>query len=175
MQKDLSSSRKELSIIAENGTDSDKGKPNRKKRKIFQNCRVKNVREVAHLTETLKQELKAKAQKIECRLNKIYKERNKRFYRNLSMKYIEASEPPSMAEAEMYWKLLWGEEAQHNERAEWIRREQKRKVSYMGGMLIHIMEITSYLSKAHNSKSIGSDPIQNYWNKAFPATHRHIT
>ena len=29
-----------------------------------------------------------------------------------------------MAEAETYWKSLCGEEAQHNERAEWIRREK---------------------------------------------------
>jgi len=28
-----------------------------------------------------------------------------------------------MAEVETYWKSVWGEEAQHNERAEWIRRE----------------------------------------------------
>ena len=67
-----------------------------------------------------------------------------------------------MAEAETYWKSLWGEEAQHNERAEWIRREQKRKVSHMGSMPIQITEITSYLSKAHNWKSPGSDQIQNY-------------
>ena len=46
------------------------------------------------------------------------------------MKIIEAREPPSMAETETYWKSLWGEEAQRNERAEWIRREQERKVSY---------------------------------------------
>ena len=40
------------------------------------------------------------------------------------MKNIEAREPPSMAEAETYWKSLWGgKEAQHNERAEWIRWE----------------------------------------------------
>jgi len=39
-------------------------------------------------------------------------------YRNLGTKNIEAREPPSMAEAETYWKSLWGEEAQHNERAE---------------------------------------------------------
>ena len=29
--------------------------------------------------------------------------------------------------------------------------------------------------KAHNWKSPGNDQIQNYWLKAFPATHRHIT
>ena len=47
------------------------------------------------------------------------------------MKNIEAREPPSMTEAETYWRSQWGE-AQHNERAEWIKREQERKVSYMG-------------------------------------------
>jgi hypothetical protein len=46
------------------------------------------------------------------------------------MKNMEAREPPSVAEAETYWKSLWGEEAQHNERAERVRREQKRKVSH---------------------------------------------
>jgi len=43
-----------------------------------------------------------------------------------------------MAEAETYWKSLWGEEAQHNERAEWIRREQKRKISLMDWRPIQI-------------------------------------
>jgi len=85
------------------------------------------------------------------------------------MKITEAREPSSMAETETYWKSLWGEEAQHNERAEWIRMEQERKVSHMGWMPIQITEITSYLSKA------GNDQIQNYWLKAFPATQRHIT
>jgi len=46
------------------------------------------------------------------------------------MKNIETREPPSMKEAETYWKSLWGEEAQHNEREEWKRREEKRKIRY---------------------------------------------
>jgi hypothetical protein len=45
------------------------------------------------------------------------------------MKNIEPKEHPPMPEAEVYWKSLWGEEAQHNKRAEWIRREQKREIS----------------------------------------------
>ena len=60
------------------------------------------------------------------------------------MKNIEVREPPSMALAETYWKSLWGEKAQHNERAEWIRREEKRKVSPMDWMPIKTTEITSY-------------------------------
>jgi len=86
-----------------------------------------------------------------------------------------AREPPSTAEAETYWKSLWGEGAQHNERGELIRREQKRKISHMDWRPIDITEITTYLSKAHNWKTPGNDQIQNYWLKAFPPTHRHIT
>jgi len=57
------------------------------------------------------------------------------------MKNIEARERPSMAEAETYWKSLWGEEAQHNERAEWIRKEQKRKVSHMNWMQYRLRKL----------------------------------
>jgi len=40
---------------------------------------------------------------------------------------------------------------------------------------IEIMEIASFLSKAHTWKSPGNDQIQNYWLKAFPAAHRRVT
>jgi len=90
---------------------------------------------------------KPSAVRIRC-----LKEDPKKFYRNLGMKNIEAREPSSMAEADTYWKYLWGEEAQHNERAEWIRREQKGEISHMDWMPIQITEITSYLSKTHNWK-----------------------
>jgi hypothetical protein len=143
---------------------------------------VTNAREVAQLTETLKQKVQTKAKRIrryEKRKPSIVRirclKKTKKFYRNLGMKNIEAREPPSMAEAETYWKSLWGEEAQHNERAEWIRREQKRKISHIDWRPIQITEITLYLSKAHKWKSPGNDQMQNYWLKAFPATHRHIT
>jgi hypothetical protein len=47
MQKQISSWRKELSIIAETGTSSDNGKLNWKKEEDFQKCRVTNAREIA--------------------------------------------------------------------------------------------------------------------------------
>jgi hypothetical protein len=37
------------------------------------------------------------------------------------------------------------------------------------------MEITSFLTKAHDFKSPGSSKIQNYCFKAFPADERLIT
>jgi len=66
----------------------------------------------------------------------MFKEDTKRFYRNLGMKNLRARNPPSMAEAENYWKSQWGKEA------DWVRREQERKVRYMGWMPIQITEIT---------------------------------
>jgi hypothetical protein len=110
---------------------------------------VTNAREVAQLTETLKQKVQAKAQRLrryekretQYSQNKRFKEDTKRFYRNLGMKNLEVREPPSMEEAETYWKSLWGEEAQHHERAEWIRREEKSKISHMDWRPIQITEI----------------------------------
>ena len=98
-----------------------------------------NAREVAQLTETLKHKVQAKAQRIrmyekretQYSQNKMFKEDTKKLYRILGMKNIQAREPPSMTEAETYWKSLWEEEAQHNERAKWIRREEKRKIKYV--------------------------------------------
>jgi hypothetical protein len=60
--------------------------------------------------------------------NKMFKEDTEIFYRNLGMKDIQSKEDPRMPKAEAYWKSLGGEEAQHNVRAEWIRREQNRKI-----------------------------------------------
>jgi hypothetical protein len=120
MQKQISSWRKELSIRAEAGTGCNNGKLNRKKRKIFKKYRMTKAREVAQLTETLKQKVQAKAQRLrmyekretQYSQNKMFKEDIKIFYRNLGMTNLEAKEPPSMAEAETYyyyyyWWLWW--------------------------------------------------------------------
>jgi hypothetical protein len=102
---------------------------------------VTNAREVAQLTETLKQKVQAKAQRIrryekretQYIENKMFKEDTKTFYRNLGTKNIEVREPPSMAEVEPCWKSLWGDKVQHNERAERIRMEERRKsVTWIG-------------------------------------------
>jgi len=64
MQKQISNWRKESSILAETGTGSDNGKLNRKKRRILQKYSMTNAREFGQLTETLKQKVQAKAQRI---------------------------------------------------------------------------------------------------------------
>jgi hypothetical protein len=64
MQKEISNWRKELLILAQTGTGCDNGKINRKNKKIFQKYSVTNAREVEQLTETLKQKVQAKTQRI---------------------------------------------------------------------------------------------------------------
>jgi hypothetical protein len=106
--------------------------------------------------------------------NKMFKEDTRTVYRNLGTKNIQARGPSSMAEVEPYLNSLWGEKYSIM-KAERIRREERRKISHMELVPIRTMLITFFLSKAHNWRSPGSDQIQNYWLKAFPATHRHIT
>jgi ribosome-binding protein aMBF1 (putative translation factor) len=85
MQQQISSWRRESSIVVETGTGSDNGKLNRKKRKVFKKYRVTNAREVAQLTETLKQKVQTKAQRIrryekretQYSQNKMFKEDTK--------------------------------------------------------------------------------------------------
>ena len=118
-----------------------------KRGRFFKNI-VTNARDVTHLTEILKQKFQAKAQRIrryekketQYSQKKMFREDTKKIYRNLGMKNIEAREPSPMTEAETYWKSVWGEEAQRNERAECIRREEKRKIRYMDWRPIQIME-----------------------------------
>jgi len=46
--------------------------------------------------------------------------------------------PLSMAEVEPYWKSLWGEEAQHDVRAEWGREGKGREGKGEGILIIWI-------------------------------------
>jgi len=80
----------------------------------------------------------------------------------LGTKNTDVREPPSMAEVEPYWKSLWEDKAQCNERAEWIRKKERRKISNMYWGPIQTMEITTFLLKALNWKSHRSHKIQNY-------------
>jgi hypothetical protein len=53
---------------------------------------------------------------------------HQKIYRNLGTKNTDARDPPSTTKVEPYWKSLWVEKAQCNERAEWIRRKERKKI-----------------------------------------------
>ena len=50
-----------------------------------------------------------------------------------------------MGEVVFYWKSLCGENAQLNEKAEWIRREESRKIGNMDWGPIQITKKTPFL------------------------------
>jgi len=52
---------------------------------------------------------------------------------------------------------------------------ERKKINNMVLMLVQIMEIASLLSDAEVWECNGSDKIQNYLLKAFPADQTHIT
>ena len=39
---------------------------------------------------------------------------------------IEIKEPPSIKKVEKFWKKVWSNKKEHNEEAEWIKREKER-------------------------------------------------
>jgi hypothetical protein len=57
----------------------------------------------------------------------LFKEGTKQFCPYLGAKTIAIKDQPHMEEVESYWKSLWEDEVNHNEEAEWIRREKREK------------------------------------------------
>jgi hypothetical protein len=161
IQRQISNWRRELSILTESGLSSDNIKLNIKKRKIFQKYKVINSIEIAQLIEELTQKVQAKAQRMrryEKRenqhiQNKMFKEDTKQFYQYLGVKTTAINDHPHMEEVELYWKSLWEEKVQHNEKADWINREDKEKINSMNWMPMKTTETTSFLSETYDWKS----------------------
>jgi surfactin synthase thioesterase subunit len=61
IQKEISNLRKELSILTDSDSGSDKVKLNIRKRKICQKYKITNAKEIAELIEKLNQKVQAKA------------------------------------------------------------------------------------------------------------------
>ena len=67
-----------------------------------------------------------------------------------------ATEPPSVAHVEPYWKSLWGGNAQRNGYGE------RRNISNIVWMFLQIVGIASFLLEAYVSECTGSGEINNY-------------
>ena len=84
--------------------------------------------------ERIKYKVQVKEQRIRrfekrtkfCRLNKIFKTDKKKFYMEMGKQPTEIKEPPCIKEVEKFLKKIWSNETEHNEEAEWIKREEER-------------------------------------------------
>jgi hypothetical protein len=125
-----------LLVLAEKRTGSDHGKFNGKTRENNQKHKVINVGVIVLLAGTVKQIVQVKVQRIarykqvekQYTNIKMFREDTKK-YSNLDAKNIEIPHPVAVLES--YSKLLWGERLWRNETTDWIRREERRKVSNM--------------------------------------------
>jgi len=129
--------RKETSILAEMRSGPDNGKYSTAKEEDLKKYKVTNAREIAQLTDNEAESASQsqKNQSIKKGKHSISRIRCSRmtttkFHRNLGTKNMQARESRSVEDLQPHWKSLWGEKAQHDERAEWII-EQRRKVSNM--------------------------------------------
>ena len=85
-------------------------------------------------TETLKQKIQVKAQRLRSydkkirfyRQNKIFKTDAKKFYREIGKGTINIEEPSVDEEMTKFWNDIWRKEKNVNNEAEWIRREEER-------------------------------------------------
>jgi hypothetical protein len=124
IQRQISNWRRELSILTESGSGSDI-KLNIKKGKIFQKYKVTNAIQIAQLIEESKQNVQANVQSI-----RIYEKgktsisnikcsrKTEQFYRYLRARTTTLNDHPHMEEVELYWKSLWEEKVQHNQKAD---------------------------------------------------------
>jgi hypothetical protein len=118
---------------------------------------VTNARKVAQLTETLKQKVQAKAQTI-----RGYEKRKPRIVRIRCLKKIlkivqklereeyRGQRTSLYGRSRDLLEVTMGRKTQHNERTEWIRLKERRKISRKDWKPIQITEITLYWSNAYN-------------------------
>jgi hypothetical protein len=66
-----------------------------------------------------------KHRKNQYNQNKMFKEDIKQFYRHLGAKTTAIHDHPRTEEVGLYWKSLWEEKLRHNEKADWLKREEK--------------------------------------------------
>ena len=78
---------------------------------------------------------------------------------------IEIKELPSIKEVEKFWKKILSNEKEHNEEAEWIKREEERtkETEQQEQEDTELKEVECSLKKSHNDKSAGLDKLSNFW------------
>ena len=82
---------------------------------------------------------------------------------------------PDAAESERFWSTIWGNEAQHNRDAQWLKdlREECDKVNQQD-IAITLEMVTERVKKIPNWKAPGPDGVQGYWLKKLTSLHDRI-
>lgn len=136
------------------------------------------------IVDTLKQRLAVYASRLrrykesyERRVqNKLFKDNEKIFYRNLSNKKDTEPVLPSKENITSFWRDIWSVERKHDEGAAWIKDEELRyrDLPEQQDFEITLQDLKAVIQRTHAWKTPGSDQIQNFWYKQFTSTHRYL-
>ena len=87
---------------------------------------------------------------------------------------IEIKEPPPIKEVEKFWKRIRSYEKEHNEEAEWIKREEERmkETEQQECEDMELKDVKFSLKKSQKWKSPGLDKLPNLWLNVLTATHK---
>ena len=79
----------------------------------------------------------------------------------------------SKEEIEQFWRGILGEEKHHDDKAQWITREEAKyaQVERQTWTLITKEEVHDAIRTSSNCKSPAIDGIPNFWLKQLTATH----
>lgn len=104
--------------------------------------------------------------------NKVFSNRQKQFYLNLSEQKQKTADLPAKNELEQFWCDIWGNVEQHSE-TYWVREEEARhrNTSNMTGVYITAQDIRHAVKHLKNWSAPGIDGIHNFWWKSLPSTH----
>ena len=116
--------------------------------------------------EELKQRLQAKATKLkryenriqQFKINRSFQQDQEKVYQELSGFKRTEGVTPDAAESERFWSTIWGNEAQHNRDAQWLKdlREECDKANQQD-ITITLEMVTERVKKIPNRKASGPD------------------
>ena len=133
--------------------------------------------------EELKQRLQAKATKLkryenriqQFKINRSFQQDQKKVYQELSGFKRTEGVTPDAAESERFWSTIWGNEAQHNRDAQWLKdlREECDKVNQQD-IAITLEMVTERVKKIPNRKASGPDGGTGLLVKELTSLHDRI-
>jgi len=157
---------------------------NAKADKIKKKFGIKNQDDIAKTKESLKQQVRAKAQRLRrytkranfFRQNKTFRNNAKKLYRELGKKAINVQKPPSLEEVETFWSKIWENNKAHNDGAHWIQDQAKENqhVPTQEWSDVTTEETTKAIHKTSNWKAAGCDGVANFWIKELTSLHPEL-
>lgn len=188
INKNIRNLRKSIGILTERQKAGASSKVQRAAEIIIQKFQSKENPTIIEILDHLKQKLAATAKKLKRykksnlrrEHNNLFEKNQSKFYQTLESKEVdkqegENSQIPSEEDIREYWGNMWGSPVNHKA-STWLYSEKASlsKLKTMQDWKVTEEDVKRTLKKLLNWRAPGPDKIQNYWLKAFPATHEHL-